>query len=141
MKKGSGILWLGVGIAAILIVDMYFKKKQSESKTPLPNVPDSPLPPSGDGVPSDIGKNALALQDGTKVRYSARVNDGTINNIVGILRKDEPAGVVLRYAKGSDGYTWYMVKRDSNYDCPYSTCGITIPRVGGWIRKDVIKLA
>lgn len=128
------LVWVGVGVAAIFLFDRMLKKKQAS----LPNNS------GGGGIPtpqSVVGKIAIAITDGTKVRSSARVNNGIVNNIVGILKKDEAAGTINGYMTGEDGKTWYKVMRLLDYDCPFMECGVTGRNSQGYVRSDVVKVS
>lgn len=129
-------MWLAVGAAAYLLLDKILKKKQSANGGD--NRGGNDAPPNTQVV---IGKNAFAISDDTKVRSSPSVNNGTINNIGGVLKKDELAGKITSESKGADGKTWYLVMRAKQYDCPLSICGLTRSYYGGYVRSDVVRVA
>ena len=131
------LLWIGVGVAAIFLFDRLLKKRQSKNpentgggSLPIPNPQNA------------IGRTAFAISDSTKVRSSARVNNGTINNIVGILKKDEAAGIIKKVEKGTDGKDWYFVSKSiGTYNCPFEQCGFTGSHSYGYVRSDVVKVS
>jgi len=128
------LLWVGIGVAAIYLFDRMLRKRQSDNPSNTGG---------GGGLPnpqSVVGRTALAISDDTKVRSSARVNNGGINNIVGVLKKDELAGTIKGVATGDDGKTWYSVYRTLNYQCPFMQCGFTGWHSSGFVRSDVVKV-
>ncbi len=142
MKKGSTIYWV-LGFAGVGYLAYKFLKK------PLASIPDSIVTPNtqtggvqGGGTKnvapiSVIGKKAYAKLENAAIRSSAVVNNGAINNLWGLLQKDEEAGVITTSVVGQDGFDWYKVERSSNYNCSFLTCGATLPHKNGWIRSDV----
>ena len=128
------LVWVGVGVAAIFLFDRMLKKKQSTN----PDIPRGGDIPNTQNV---VGRVALAISDDTKVRSAPRVNNGVVNNIVGILKKDELAGTIKGSVTGDDGKVWYNVIRTITYNCPFSVCGVTGWHSTGFVRSDVVKLS
>lgn len=138
-------MWVAVAVGGVFLLSRVMRKKQASGVgndlpggTPLPE----PIPGTTitDLKKSYIGKNAYASGDGTNVRNSAAVNNGAYNNIVGILKSGELAGVIQDVTMGQDGKVWYSVRRDANYSCPFLTCGVTISTSKGFVRSDVVKV-
>lgn len=138
-------VWVAVAVGGVLVLSRMMRKKQAGSgASSLPGGVPLPEPVPGMSITdlkkSYIGKNAYATSDSTNVRKSAVVNNGAYNNIVGVLKSGELAGVVQDVALGQDGKVWYSVRRDANYSCPFLTCGVTISTSKGFVRSDVVKV-
>lgn len=136
----KNLVYAGIGIAAALVAYGLWTKirkgKGGESETDnSKELTDSEIK---EIEKSSIGKKAYAIENNTKVRSGALVNDGTINNIVGVLNAGDEAGVIDFNVRGVDGKMWFHVKRSSTYACNFATCGVTIPRSTGYVRSDVV---
>ena len=138
-------MWAAVAVGGVLIISRFMRRSQTKGiEGGMPGGQPLPEPMPGTSITdlkkSYIGKNAYASSDGTNVRKSAVVNNGAYNNIVGVLKSGELAGVVLVVALGEDWFVWYSVLRDANYSCPFMTCGVTISTSKGFVRSDVLKV-
>jgi hypothetical protein len=138
-------VWIGIGAAAFILVDMMLRRKQkpaidSPEYPPLPTPTPTPGTNISDVKAKYIGRSAYALADGTNVRNAAKVNNGFVHNIVGKLKKGELAGVIKDVKIGEDGKYWYEVKRDTTYSCPITDCGLTTYKSSGFVRSDVVNV-
>lgn len=140
--KANKYLMIGTAVfVAYLGYKWYQKRKQKED----PNVVQPPVNPIDPSRNSLIGKGAYANADNTYVRKDAYVNNSSIldpiNNIVGVLKKDEFAGIIESVVYGRyDGRYWYSVNKGVNYNCPFFDCGITLPTKKGFVRSDVVSV-
>lgn len=144
LKKKNLLIAVGVGLALYLFYRNRSKSKQIQSSEEGGEVK-PPVSPSEALGKSYIGKGAFAKTDNTYVRNDALVNNDKppfdfINNIVGVLKKDEFAGIIEKMIIGKDGKYWYYVNKGQNFDCPLLQCGITMPTKKGWIRSDVVNV-
>lgn len=138
-------VWVAVAVGGVLVLSKMMRKKQGAGgENELPGGVPLPVPVPGTSITdlkkSYIGKNAYGSSDGTNVRNSAAVNNGAYNNIVGVLKSGELAGVIQDVTMGQDGKVWYSVRRDANYSCPFLTCGVTLSTSKGFVRSDVVKV-
>jgi hypothetical protein len=144
MKLSGKILLVGgLSVLAFFLLKKRKTKTNDNDSDPNPNVP--PVTPSDTITKLYIGKGAYAITDSTYVRNDAYVNNSTtfdpINNIIGVLGKDEFAGIIEKVVVGKyDGKYWYYVNKGVNYNCPFMICGFTFPAKKGWIRSDVVTL-
>lgn len=138
----KNLVYAGIGIAAALVAyGFWTKMKKGKSTEKVDNIPNELSDKEINEIQKTvIGKKAYAIENNTKVRSGAVVNDGTINNIVGVLNAGDEAGVIDFNVRGLDGKMWFHVKRSSVYACDFGTCGITIPRSTGYVRSDVVKV-
>jgi hypothetical protein len=144
MNKKKILIALGAGFVIYMIYKSR-KKKAAEAIDSGGIETPTPVSPS-DGVSNKyIGKGAYAKSENTYVRNDSFVNNSStfdpINNIVGVLDKDEFAGIVEKMVIGkNDGKYWYYVNKGQNYNCPFGICGITFPTKKGWVRSDVVSI-
>jgi hypothetical protein len=145
MNKRNIIISLGVG----LLILMVYKSRKGKAKNGIPNSGggdgSQPLTPIETISTKYLGKGAYAISDSTFVRNDSFVNNSStfdpINNIVGVLSKDEFAGIIEKMVIGkNDGKYWYFVNKGQNFNCPFGVCGITFPTKKGWVRSDVVTI-
>jgi hypothetical protein len=144
MKLSRKIL-LVAGVSILVFYFVKLRKIKNTDEEENPNVITPPITPADNVTKLIVGKGAYAVIDNTYVRNDSFVNNSStfdpINNIIGILSKDEFAGIIEKVVVGkNDGKYWYFVNKGQNYNCPFMVCGITFPTNKGWVRSDVVKI-